>query len=153
MKIKKEEYLESDTEIDVDVDEQDVVSSVKEKILIKEDSAKCAILKEETVMQQNDIKKIEIEEDVVTETVIGSNNNEDECLKRQLESLEESVFKFLTTFETPTSEYLLEDNVITEAEKFIHSEFFKGRPTKTPSRYLKVEFYYFTGNYCNFSVI
>lgn len=136
VKIQKEECSESDAEIDVDVD-VDELKPVKGTILIKDDSEKIsAILKEETAVKQNYIKDVKIEEAITL--VTASSNNEDECLKRQLESVDEPVFKFLTSCETPTSEYYLEDNIITEAEKFIHSEFFKGRPTKTPSRYLKI---------------
>lgn len=134
VKIQKEECSESDAEIDVDE-----LEPIKGTILMKENSEKIsAILKEETV-EQNYIKEVKIEEVITLDT---ASNNEDECLKRQLESVDEHVFKFLTSCETPTSEYYLEDNIITEAEKFIHSEFFKGRPTKTPSRYLKVVFYF-----------
>nr|CAD7194149.1 unnamed protein product [Timema douglasi] len=38
----------------------------------------------------------------------------------------------------PTEEHLIDPGTISEEERFIHSEFFEGRPAKTPKRYLKI---------------
>jgi len=42
-------------------------------------------------------------------------------------------------FSIPTQEVCLKPEEIGEQEKEVHFEFFTGRPTKTPSRYLKVK--------------
>lgn len=55
-----------------------------------------------------------------------------------MKDMSETVLNFLTNMETPTSEYIFEENHISEVEKFVHSEFFEGRSVKTPARYLKV---------------
>lgn len=51
----------------------------------------------------------------------------DTVLSRELESME-----------TPTEELKLHNDLVSELEKFFHPEFFEGRPTKTPERYLKI---------------
>lgn len=38
----------------------------------------------------------------------------------------------------PTAEHPLDHRTITELEKYFHAEFFKGRPTKTSERYMKI---------------
>ncbi|CAG2062184.1 unnamed protein product, partial [Timema podura] len=38
----------------------------------------------------------------------------------------------------PTEERLIDPGTISEEERCIHSEFFEGRPAKTPKRYLKI---------------
>lgn len=42
------------------------------------------------------------------------------------------------SLEIPTTEIRLNLSEVTELEKYFHSEFFEGRPTKTPERYLKI---------------
>jgi protein MYSM1 len=44
-------------------------------------------------------------------------------------------------FPVPTEERVLEPDVITEEERKVHLEFFDGRPSKTPDRYLKIRNY------------
>ncbi|CAB3380042.1 Hypothetical predicted protein [Cloeon dipterum] len=46
----------------------------------------------------------------------------------------EKVFNF----SIPTQELVMDLDVITDEEKAVHFEFFTGRPTKTPARYLKI---------------
>ena len=41
----------------------------------------------------------------------------------------------------PTQEVQIDKDTITDTEKTIHSEFFEGRSTKTPERYLKIRNY------------
>lgn len=74
--------------------------------------------------------------------VRGSENivNEPQKVAIDLSVLEEPLVKELTNLEYPDSEVIIKENFITELEKVIHSEFFEGRPTKTPLRYLKVIF-------------
>lgn len=44
----------------------------------------------------------------------------------------------IETLENPTIEIRLNLSEVTDLEKYFHSEFFEGRPTKTPERYLKI---------------
>ncbi|KAK3091933.1 hypothetical protein FSP39_023819 [Pinctada imbricata] len=44
-------------------------------------------------------------------------------------------------FPVPTKERFLQNKEITEEEKKIHTEFFDGRPSKTPERYLRIRNY------------
>lgn len=43
--------------------------------------------------------------------------------------------------EIPKKECVFERNKITDEEKRVHTEFFDGRPSKTPQRYLKIRNY------------
>lgn len=47
----------------------------------------------------------------------------------------------LFEFPIPSEEKLLAPNTILEEEKLVHSEFFDGRPLKTPERYLRIRNY------------
>lgn len=60
-----------------------------------------------------------------------------------MSTLPEDLAKELLSLEKPTNEITIVQNSISELEKLVHSEFFEGRPTKTPSRYLKVRTIYF----------
>lgn len=55
-----------------------------------------------------------------------------------LNQVDEDVKEQLNSLDVPKEEVILELNFISKLEKVIHYEFFEGRPTKTPSRYLKV---------------
>lgn len=63
-----------------------------------------------------------------------------------LNDLDDDVKDELNSLKVPHQELELETNFISKLEKAIHYEFFEDRPTKTPSRYLKVDsknhFYY-----------
>lgn len=80
-------------------------------------------------------------------------NNEQEMGNKQkltidLSILDEPIVKALTNLNTPKFEVTVNPNFISEVEKVIHGEFFEGRPTKTPLRYLKVRFHCFFYNNC-----
>lgn len=51
----------------------------------------------------------------------------------------EEIVKQLESMELPTAELVLDQNIITDLEKYVNSDFFDGRPAKTPERYLKVK--------------
>lgn len=53
----------------------------------------------------------------------------------------EDTAKELNSLEEPQSEIILDHNVVTELEKYVNSDFFEGRPSKTPERYLRVSFW------------
>lgn len=44
----------------------------------------------------------------------------------------------LKSMKTPIEELKVHSEIVSEMEKFFHAEFFEGRPTKTPERYLKI---------------
>lgn len=48
------------------------------------------------------------------------------------------LVKQLNSLDVPIKEVVLDENVVSDMEKYLHFEFFEGRPTKTPDRYLKV---------------
>lgn len=52
--------------------------------------------------------------------------------------LSEDDINFLKSIDLPKTEYSVDQEKISDLEKFVHFEFFEGRPTKTPMRYLKV---------------
>lgn len=58
--------------------------------------------------------------------------------KLNLNHLSPDVLKQLNCLEQPTEELILPVHEISELEKYFHSEFFEGRPTKTPERYMKI---------------
>lgn len=66
--------------------------------------------------------------------------NDDKTLKRleELKETDESTSYVLESLEVPHAEILLEAANISNLERFLHSEFFIQRPTKTPERYLKI---------------
>lgn len=57
---------------------------------------------------------------------------------QELSETDEATFSLLESIEVPETEVILEASNITNLERFIHSEFFLHRPTKTPERYLKI---------------
>lgn len=60
----------------------------------------------------------------------------DKCM--DLSQVNEDIVQQLTSLEEPTSEVTLDVQNVTELEKLVHSEFFEGRTSKTPERYLKI---------------
>ncbi|KAF7279188.1 histone H2A deubiquitinase MYSM1-like [Rhynchophorus ferrugineus] len=50
----------------------------------------------------------------------------------------EKIPEELLSLEQPTTEIILDDQIPNDLEKFVHGEFFEGRPLKTPERYLKI---------------
>lgn len=73
---------------------------------------------------------------------VNKNTTELEASKEKISinfsELSETLVRELTSLEEPQHEIIMEPNNITDLEKFIHGEFFEGKSTKTPSRYLKV---------------
>lgn len=63
--------------------------------------------------------------------------NETQTESKQREYPSE-IASLVESMEIPTMEIRLNLTEVTELEKYFHSEFFEGRPTKTPERYLKI---------------
>lgn len=101
------------------------------------------------IIKDNSINTIYSSEDMTDNDNTESNENSEADLKSyidvdkfkkipELSSLDPEVIQQLMDMSFPSSEMKIEENAISEVEKFIHFEFFEGRPTKTPARYLKV---------------
>lgn len=127
IKIKKETDTESDEDIEIDIDEETSKIEIK-PVTIKEESQEIKI--KEELSPKEETKKV-IQKD-----------SENDVLNRRLKSVSDTVLQQLTNKEIPFKECVLENDVISDLEKCIHAEFFEGRPTKTPSRYLKVSSYF-----------
>ncbi|GLV32847.1 uncharacterized protein CBL_00446 [Carabus blaptoides fortunei] len=134
IKIKKENSeSESDTEIDIDIDEddrdipkiQEEIPEIKEKVEEKKNSVNEEMIPQDTVIES-------------TSTDNGFVENPRDVISRRFKNTDDALLNVLTSLDVPTDECLLDTNTITDLEKCVHSEFFEGRPTKTPSRYLKI---------------
>lgn len=64
----------------------------------------------------------------------------DEILIRvqELKESDQNTFVLLESQDVPIREFNIEASSISNLERFMHSEFFLNRPTKTPERYLKI---------------
>lgn len=69
----------------------------------------------------------------------GENRNKEVLLPKSEYNTELS--NELESMKTPIEELKVCGESVTELEKFFHPEFFEGRPTKTPERYLKIRDY------------
>lgn len=88
------------------------------------------------------VKEEIIPQDTVIESTATDNGfveNPRDVISRRFKHMDDTVLNILTSLDVPTDECLLDTDTITDLEKCVHSEFFEGRPTKTPSRYLKVK--------------
>lgn len=74
--------------------------------------------------------KIELKSGPIPDEVLIPKTEHSTKLSNELESME-----------TPIEELHVHGDTVTELEKFFHPEFFEGRPTKTPERYLKIRDY------------
>lgn len=118
--VKVENESDSDVEVDIEsdtpsefVDQKPVISPPPELQTIQENKKNIVVA-----------MKIEEKPEIKTEPVIKLYDDE---LARDLE-----------TMEIPKEELKLTPNMVTPLEKYFHSEFFEGRPTKTPERYFKI---------------
>lgn len=78
---------------------------------------------------------------VQTDDIDSNLQSEDTETMRKIQELadnDEETFILLNSCDIPQAEVILEASHISELEKFVHSEYFMQRPTKTPERYLKI---------------
>ncbi|KAK4875298.1 hypothetical protein RN001_011720 [Aquatica leii] len=127
IKISKED---TDDELDLDVENDD---SQKENITISTETNTDANHENVTDYKQQNDNKIE-------KPIVDRMEEAEKLTKSTscLPIMKDEVSKQLMSMEIPTSEVILAKDVITELEKYFHSEFFEKRPTKTPNRYLKI---------------
>ncbi|CAH0555880.1 unnamed protein product [Brassicogethes aeneus] len=129
IKLKKVEN-ESDEDVDIDIEDNDDNYELKPKLTKKVEIKEP--MKPETTDQN--IKKESIIEECDKESPNSLHNNQ----FVDLSVYNDKTVKQLMSLEEPTEEFLLNDNVIIELEKAVVSEFFEGRGSKTPERYLKI---------------
>lgn len=134
VKILKEECSE---ESDVDIEDFE-----EESISYSKNTAPITKIDHPPISTAQDIKpklepvntKPKIEE---TPSLEASTKNLPVKKRPDLSNLDKVLVDQLMDLNNPSCEVKL-SNEITDLEKFIHFEFFEGRPTKTPERYLKV---------------
>jgi hypothetical protein len=117
VKISKDD---SDSDVEIDVEDSDELNADK------------AIIEDVRESPKSEMKKIE------NENCDSAINSKQQKIYIDLSTLDEPIAKELTSLEKPQAEVNISENYISELEKVVHSEFFEGRPTKTPLRYLKV---------------
>ncbi|XP_063923826.1 histone H2A deubiquitinase MYSM1-like isoform X2 [Zophobas morio] len=113
----------SDSDIEVDIEDSD-----EDKPALKFSISVFAESKNEC--HNVEVKNVEIQ------NCTSSNKSQKTFI--DLSVLGEVMVKELTGSEVPRSEVHIDENFISELEKLVHGEFFEGRPTKTPLRYLKI---------------
>jgi protein MYSM1 len=117
VKISKDD---SDSDVEIDVEDSDELNADK------------AIIEDVRESPKSEMKKIE------NENCDSAINSKQQKIYIDLSTLDEPIAKELTSLEKPQAEVNISENYISELEKVVHSEFFEGRPTKTPLRYLKI---------------
>ncbi|XP_059475457.1 histone H2A deubiquitinase MYSM1-like isoform X2 [Neocloeon triangulifer] len=115
VRIQKASDDSDDSEIDID--DGDNTCDVK-KLILKEESEPEAVVSNKVLQPEVDCKVEEVAFAELEEEKVGK----------------EKIF----TFPLPLQEVSLDPEIVTDQEKDVHFEFFTGRPTKTPSRYLKI---------------
>lgn len=123
--IKVEHVTDSDVEINIESDSEDPNPA----ITIKTEPASTSEPKERAEEQQEKISiKQECESDPPIEFQSEFTGNS--ALDAELNSID-----------VPVEDNRLSPQVVTDLEKYFHYEFFEGRPTKTPERYMKIRAY------------
>lgn len=119
-----------DSDIEIDDPDSPINQMVQERIEIKQD------IKEEIIDEIKEETEEELTENITinNETNLDKLNSVIDNYNSECKEQSERVFDL----PTPKQEITLDPESITEEEKEIHHEFFLGRATKTPNRYLKV---------------
>lgn len=118
------EDSDSDVEIDIESDTpNDLIES-------HDSSAMFSIVKVEPL--------VSTPEKVPPLKIKAVKKKEPEETKLNLNNLDPDLLRALNNPNEPTEEWILPLHDVSELEKYFHSEFFEGRPTKTPERYTKI---------------
>jgi len=122
--------------IDEDV-EVDILSNSEDDLMITEEpSAEDIDDSFEDISLIDDVDGVG---DVLTFFSYAAENQDETASKlQQLKETDEETYQLLESEEIPDKEILLEPSTISNLEKFVHSEFFCNRPTKTPERFLRI---------------
>lgn len=141
---------DSDSEIDIDgSDDEGKCATTKTMSPVKNESINPQSFFEESVFVEKEKKEIEIcvepPPPLPEPPVRSTQDDKSECESSETDSKHpdsgpsdaeppQPVFTFLT----PTEERIVDLTAITNEEKTIHWDFFEGRPSKTPERYMKI---------------
>ncbi|XP_031628199.1 histone H2A deubiquitinase MYSM1-like [Contarinia nasturtii] len=124
-KAKIRHESESDVEIDIESDTpNDLIES-------HDSSAMFSIVKSEPTEPITSEK-------VPPLKIKAIKKKEPEEPKLNLNDIDPELLRVLNNPDGPTEELVLPLHQVSELEKYFHSEFFEGRPTKTPERYTKI---------------
>lgn len=124
----KLEKCESDSDVEVDI-ESDTPPETKETVSSPENSITSP--------------KIEPQVEIPVAKSFEHQTSEDEELPKiplaqRFPSLSAALVAELQSHDIPTEELRINPNQVSELEKFIHSDFFENRTTKTPEQYLRI---------------
>ena len=137
----------SDSEIDIDCSDDDgeiPIQTVQSTFKI-EDKSEETRNPEPVPTGKQEIKNCELNASEVEVKTFASSQVESEC-KSECDSSETDTKSSresepqqpIFTFPTPLEERIIDLNIITDEEKRIHWDFFEGRVSKTPERYIKI---------------
>ncbi|XP_034240908.1 histone H2A deubiquitinase MYSM1-like [Thrips palmi] len=149
---------DSDVEIDIEDDDDDAITSSDDKPLFNNTALEeetTVIVKQEPVELPEDIpcslpnSSEELLAEVKTENAtefsstefsLKISSNESSTSGKESKNLisHQDILDQIHRLPPPTHEHTLRPDEILEEERAIHSEFFEGRPAKTPKRYLKI---------------
>lgn len=131
VKIDKNCDTDSDLEIEVDIETDNTAAATTTTMLMtKNDESTTKLLPSESKDTSSPAKSVE----KITSSHHLQSINQHKDYPDNLASIMESNDK-------PIVEHCLDSHTITDLEKYFHSEFFEGRPTKTPERYVKIRTY------------
>ena len=124
----------SDSEVDIDGDDDNVVHVKMEKESHDEEP-ELQLPPDETILQEPPVVE------PLPELPEAHESQETE-IKSECESSETDtkgqLMQPVFTFAVPLEERMVDLGIITDEEKTIHWDFFEGRPSKTPERYIKI---------------
>lgn len=121
---------ESDSDIEIDIESDSPMELNNTNI--------AAVVKSVEHIESIEYKVLP-ERKIKIEPKYGENPSEDVLIQKSEPST--TLSNELESMATPSVELEVHDESVTELEKFFHPEFFEGRPTKTPERYLKIRDY------------
>ncbi|CAD7086011.1 unnamed protein product [Hermetia illucens] len=126
--VVKLDKCESDSDVEVDI-ESDTPTETKETVSSPENSITSP--------------KIEPQVEIPVAKSFEHQTSEDEELPKiplaqRFPSLSAALIAELQSHDIPTEELRINPNQVSELEKFIHSDFFENRTTKTPEQYLRI---------------
>lgn len=88
--------------------------------------------------EERKVEEKSVVEDITENVVSEPDNMRSEVLALDQVVVHTGVKELLESLETPTNEEQITLESVTILERFVHSEFFENRPTKTQQRYLRI---------------
>jgi len=138
----------SDSEIDIDCSDDDreiPVQRVQGIVKIEDKSEETPNPETPSLIGNQEIKNSELDASVEIKTnattSLCESESKSECDSSETDtksSRECEPQQPVFTFPTPLEERIIDLNVITDEERKVHWDFFEGRVSKTPERYIKI---------------